>query len=227
MYEGQPEENSIAAAFGQKKVTYDNGETSTIIAIAVRGGGYDDEWAGIFAISGIDDDHDGFTIAAGQVKIALISYIKDQGITGNMKIWIVGYSRAAATANFVAAWLDDGSISGGSQFTLNREDIYAYTFATPQNTKNSAVTAQKYQNIFNIVNPIDAFPKVAMSDWVTRATATFCTIPDQSDSTYKTTKAPCLSIQCHFRSPLYCASIPAQGARSWILQCLSRRNFKK
>ena len=82
-----------------------------LIVIAVRGGGYEKEWAGNFAITGQDDHHDGFDIASSKVKTALFMYMNNQKIFGNVKIWITGYSRAAAVANLVAADLDNGIIS--------------------------------------------------------------------------------------------------------------------
>lgn len=40
------------------------------------------------------------------------SYIRENKISGDIKIWLTGYSRAAATANLVAGALDDGEKLG-------------------------------------------------------------------------------------------------------------------
>lgn len=57
-YAGEPTQDSIGVAFGHKVVE----DRSTLIAIAVRGGGYKAEWAGNFNISGYGEHHDGFDI---------------------------------------------------------------------------------------------------------------------------------------------------------------------
>ena len=160
-YAGKPSENSIAAAFGSKP----SWDGSTLIAVAVRGGGYEKEWIGNFNLSGQRTYHDGFQTAADQVFNKLATYINQQKISGKIKIWIVGYSRGAATANLVAANLDDGNLPRHvrENITLSNNDIYAYTFETPQNTKNVSARDNKYLNIFNIINPIDVVTKVAMS----------------------------------------------------------------
>ncbi|MFA5675686.1 MAG: leucine-rich repeat protein [Christensenellales bacterium] len=165
LYEGKPEptQNPIGAAFGKKYIVQD-GEVYTLIAIAIRGGGYEREWAGNFMITG-SNDHKGFSDAAKTVKTALLKYIRDYKVTGKVKVWISGYSRGAATANLVAASLDDGFLNSETSVSLQREDIYAYTFETPQNTKSTQESKEKYFNIFNIINPIDPVTKVAMKKW--------------------------------------------------------------
>lgn len=47
--------------------------------------------------------------------------------------------------------------------TIDPADIYTYTFETPQGAVNS--DEKNYNNIFNIVNPVDLVPKVAPSKW--------------------------------------------------------------
>lgn len=47
--------------------------------------------------------------------------------------------------------------------TIDPADIYTYTFETPQGAVNS--DEKSYNNIFNIVNPVDLVPKVAPSKW--------------------------------------------------------------
>jgi hypothetical protein len=153
-YAGKPTENSIACAFGKKQLS----DGSTLIAAAVRGGGYESEWAGNFNLTGKSADHDGFAVAAGSVVSMLNSYIKANSVTGTVKVWLTGYSRGAAVANLAAAKLD---VSG----TVKAENVYAYTFETPQNTKALSAHSAPYLNIFNIVNPLDPVTKVVMGAW--------------------------------------------------------------
>lgn len=156
-YSKKPQSDSIGVAFGNKKIGDD-----TVIAVVVRGGGYESEWAGNFTL-GKSDQHYGFNQAKEQVLESLKSYINRQNITGSVKFWVVGYSRAAATANLVAAQLDSGYSLGNVNF--DRDDIYAYCFETPQGTTESYnPRAERYRNIWNIINKNDPVPKVAMSD---------------------------------------------------------------
>ena len=74
------------------------------------------------------------------------------------KIVLTGHSRGAAAANLLAKDLIDSS-----EFAA-KEDIYTYTFATPNNTKNPS-HAKKYERIFNIVNPTDFVTKVLPTAW--------------------------------------------------------------
>ena len=130
----------------------------TLIAVALRGAGYGDEWIGDFNVYGSGDEHIGFQIAAAKVRRELLSYIEKKEIGGRVKVWITGYSRSAAVANLTAA----GIIKNGLGRTgMTQSDLYAYTFATPQGTK----TKEEYSGIWNIVNPNDIVPCVAMDRW--------------------------------------------------------------
>ena len=79
----------------------------------------------------------------------------------DIKILLTGHSRGAATANLLAAKLID---EGSSSKLVSQGNVFAYTFATPNVTKNNA-TAKKYNCIFNIVNPEDFVTKVMLSSW--------------------------------------------------------------
>ncbi len=156
----KPTADSIAAAIGQKKVKDNNDDVYTLIAVAVRGGGYEQEWASNFTI-GDKGNHNGFSNAANQVIDFIKNYISDHEIEGDIKLWITGYSRAAATSNLVAGYLDAGT-SLGDAVTLDKKDLYAYCFETPAGTIDSdANDKAKYGNIFNIINPNDLVTKVA------------------------------------------------------------------
>lgn len=156
----KPTADSIAAAISQKRVRDDNEEVYTLLAVAVRGGGYEQEWASNFTI-GADGNHTGFSDAANQVIDFIKGYISDHEIEGDIKLWITGYSRAAATSNLVAGKLDAGT-SLGDTVTLAQKDLYAYCFETPAGTTDSDANSKtKYGNIYNIINPNDLVTKVA------------------------------------------------------------------
>lgn len=167
-YEGMPYTNSIAAAYAQKNLDTDYGNY-TLIAVAIRGAGYEAEWGGDFVV-GQNGNHRGFQLAADRVLSMLKQYISSNDISGNVKIWITGYSRAAATANLTAATIDKGGLFTGddavdsSTVMLSTADVYAYTFETPMGTTDQT-SDFRLNNIHNIVNPIDLVPKVAPKDW--------------------------------------------------------------
>lgn len=144
--------------------------------VTVRGGGYMDEWGGNFDL-GTKDEHQGFNEAALQVRDGIKKYVekyKDK-LPYELKVWISGYSRGAATTNLVAKMLDDGAIEG-----LTRDNIYAFCFECPQNTTKtqSYVESDKYKNIVSIVNSVDLVPKVAMSGFGFKRYGTVYQLPN-------------------------------------------------
>ncbi len=161
-YDSKPTMDSIGAVAANKKITVD-GKKYTLIALAVRGGGYESEWASNFTI-GRNGYHRGFREARDNVASFLKQYIKDKRITGDVKLWITGYSRAGATANLVAGGLNDKSITLGS-CRLKSEDMYTYTFEAPQGTIEKQANNPVHYNIHNIVNLDDPVPYVAPGYW--------------------------------------------------------------
>ncbi|MDR0425313.1 MAG: S-layer homology domain-containing protein [Clostridiales Family XIII bacterium] len=159
-YFARPTADSIAAAAATKTIV-DDGRPYTLIALAVRGGGYASEWASNFTV-GSSGSHQGFNEAKEQVLDFLDDYVRSNGIRGNIKVWVTGYSRAAAVANLVAGALD--SSGKVSSLKLDRSNLFAYTFETPAGEISSSIrNGAIYQNIFNIINPNDPVTKVAPS----------------------------------------------------------------
>ena len=135
---------------------------ATLIALAVRGGGYFSEW-GSNVLVGAADEHTGFATARDNVLSFLNGYIADCGITGRVKLWLVGFSRGGAVANMTAGYLNDHGLAAAS---LVPADLYCYTFEAPQGVmEERAGTDADYGNIHNIINPNDIVPLVAPDDW--------------------------------------------------------------
>ena len=171
-----PKTNTIGYAIGSKNIKNSAGETCSLLMVTVRGGGYMDEWGGNFDL-GTKDEHQGFNEAALQVRDGIKKYVekyKDK-LPYELKVWISGYSRGAATTNLVAKMLDDGAIEG-----LTRDNIYAFCFECPQNTTKtqSYVESDKYKNIVSIVNSVDLVPKVAMSGFEFKRYGTVYQLPN-------------------------------------------------
>ena len=69
------------------------------------------------------------------------NYIADNGITGDVKIWTCGHSRGAALANLTSAFF----VAGGADsylpnVSIDPENVYAYTFATPTTVQENGAT---------------------------------------------------------------------------------------
>ena len=160
-YERQPTENSIGVAVGMKRIAYTDSGDCALLAVAIRGGNYESEWAGNFNV-GNGNIHAGFNEAANQVVEYVKNYITENDICDSIKIWITGYSRAAATANISAQKIVNGGL--GYSIPISPEDVYAYCFETPSGVLNPN-NDQQYNNIFNIVNQHDVVPMVAPNKW--------------------------------------------------------------
>lgn len=123
----------------------------TVVAVAVCGGGYGAEWTSNLTV-GDGVRAEGFQDASQKLQAGLKAYMDRYPAEGPVKLWITGFSRAAAVSNITAA---DCTDSG--EFA----DVYAYTFATPRTTKEPG----DYRNIFNIIQKNDMVPKIPLADW--------------------------------------------------------------
>lgn len=146
---------TISTAMGSQVMESEGEEPFTLIAVGVCGGDYKNEWQSNMT-AGLEDEHAGFRSASDLVIDRVAGYIATRGIKGRIKIWISGFSRAAAVANLTAARLTDTG-------TIAKDDVYCYTFATP-----AAVLyppKEGHENIYNIMCPTDAVPQVMPADW--------------------------------------------------------------
>ena len=150
-------------ACAASKTLVDNGGSYTLIALGLRGHNYGGEWYGNFDV-GKTGGHAGFIKAADKAMTFLKQYIADNNITGRVKLWTTGFSRAAATANLLGARIDQGE-SLGAKVTITPHDLYCYTFETPQGAQDSHSKDPLYDNIFNIMNPNDFVPLVSFDAW--------------------------------------------------------------
>ena len=155
----KPSTDSIGAIVGIKPI-YVKDKAYTLVALAIRGSGYEQEWASNFTI-GTSGQHAGFAKAKNDVINFLQEYLAEEKakgkIPGDVKFWVTGFSRAAATANLVGAKLNDG-ISGVSYLG---DDVYTYCFETPAGGLRGQTGRGVYDNIFNIINSNDPVPYVA------------------------------------------------------------------
>ena len=150
--------DSMAVGGANKKLA----DGTTLVAIGARGHNYFKEWAGDVR-AGLDGNWEGFQLAADQILDFVKTYIKDQGITGTIKLWMIGYSRSAIATNIAAAAIDDGAKIGNVK--LPRENMYVYTYETPEGVVDPNCRDAKYNNIHNIINPNDLVPHVPLKAW--------------------------------------------------------------
>ncbi len=163
--------DKVAYSMASKQIKNSSGGTDTVIAVVLRGGGYGGEWGSNFNVNADKNqpdylNHVGFASAAATVKASLNDYIKQLNssgkISGDLKLWMTGYSRSSAVANILGHSVgEDGKIGG---ISMPRKNMYVYTFATPAGV-SPRYKSNKDNNIFNIVAATDLVPRVAPAKW--------------------------------------------------------------
>ncbi len=146
---------TLSTAIGKRRMEHEGEEPFTLIAVGVCGAFYKNEMQSNI-ITGNGELHEGFAAAARLVIDRVCGYIMTRGIEGRIKLWISGFSRAAAVSNLVAGELVRDGV-------LEKEDVFAYTFATPAAVFNPPESG--YENIFNIISPMDPVPQIMPAEW--------------------------------------------------------------
>lgn len=184
-FKSVPNVDTMGVIVGHKVITTNEGKV-TLIALATRGAGYHNEWAGNFNV-GQSGNHAGFNIAKNKAKMMLDAYVDKHGINGTVKLWVTGYSRGAATVNLLAGEITtSGKIGTKKPISISKENIYAYCFEPPRGLdKTLCPEAATYTNIHNIVNPDDIVPEVALAAWgFIRYGVDEAVIPNSKDAQY-------------------------------------------
>lgn len=200
----KPKDYSVGYIIAKKEVEL-NGKPTTLVSVVLRSFGYADEWRSNF-ILGSENDHEGFTTAAelvldgetldgGNSKglLACLEEIKDES-DNEIKVWITGYSRGAATSNIIGHKLNLIAYQN-NEYGLKPENIYTYTFETPMGAVDRISFLYQGKildsNIFNIYNKIDLVAKVAMVDMGFGSYGVNLALPNNS------------STPDYFNSPIY------------------------
>lgn len=148
-YDREPSVDTVATTMGWQQI-----DDFNLLAVSVCGGGYRNEWLSNFTI-GDGVRHEGFNSASQEVQRRIWDYIKEHNLDpANLKIWISGFSRAAAISNITAADLIENEY-------FSEETIFNYNFACPRTTKEP----ETYRNIFNILGKNDYVPMVPFGEW--------------------------------------------------------------
>ena len=100
----KPGTDSLGVMIGRKKLG-----DATLLAVGLRGANYESEWASNFTVGeGVAGGyHQGFYEASEIVLAALKAYVESHALTGRLKIWISGYSRAGASCNVASGRMDE------------------------------------------------------------------------------------------------------------------------
>lgn len=138
--------DTLSGIIGQKQMG-----DYTLIAASPAGQGYEKEWGGNLQL-GKGVRHEGFQTGAQILEDQVYEYLKEHQITGKIRIWLAGFSRAAAVCNLAAA-----DFIESERF----EDVYAYLFGVPRTTKEPVA----YDGIYNICGQFDPIPMVPLESW--------------------------------------------------------------
>lgn len=162
-YKEKPTRDSTGVGCASKEINV-NGGTYTLIALSISGGRLEAEWGGCFRI-GASGSAEHVREGADAALKFLKQYIADQGIEGNIKLWLTSYGIGAGKINLLAGDMDDGA-SLGSKVTLKAENMYAYCFQCPQTALTTyGLNDSIYQNIFCVNNPYNMMTIMAPAEY--------------------------------------------------------------
>ena len=163
-YEAAPAADTISNGFAWQRLQDSEG-SYVLLAVPICGQGYGDEWLSNFRLDE-GTEHAGFTGAAKLVEDRMADYVNEFLPGERIKVWITGFSRAAAVSNLVGSHL----LSRG---TFAAENVFVYTFGTPAVTTE----ATEWPQIYNIVGSFDPVPKVPLIEWGYQRNGVTLTLP--------------------------------------------------
>ena len=152
------ENNQAAFSLARKDINTKNGN-KTLIFVVLRGTPLSaNEWISNLNISDTTHKevqiHEGFSKTTQNIKQALCDYLEENGIDKENSIFLLtGHSRGGALANLLGATLIDEKI-------LKSEQLFVYTFASPNVSQMTDTDAPRYDCIWNIVNAEDLVASV-------------------------------------------------------------------
>ena len=142
--------------FGQQVMEI-GGEDYQLVAVMLRGTIDPEEWVSNFYLP--DETYvSGFYKAEQAVLAELKAYLDMHDMMLPRKLLITGHSRGAGVANLLGA-----DLNRPENKVAEQDDIYVYTFATPNVAKESVIGADS--NIWNFVNRLDLVPQIPPSNW--------------------------------------------------------------
>lgn len=134
-----PKENTASLCVAEK------GNNIFVVIRGTQG----EEWYNNFR-TGIEDIHQGYYDTVDFIMPLIKEYANSP-----KNIVFTGHSRGGALSNLIASQL----ISNG------RQNVYAYTFACPNNTARDDVYSKKFKNIHNFVYEEDIITQCPLKEW--------------------------------------------------------------
>ncbi len=147
---GTPTRDTIGSAIAHK-----NADGQEIVAVAIRGSRYLNEWCATLT-AGESGDIEGFSKPSEKMQQRIREYIADNKLE-NVKLWLTGYSRAGAVADLTGTAINQNP----DAYSTKAEDLYVYTFETPQCSLDPTV----YDNIYCYLNCNDVVSYVYPTSW--------------------------------------------------------------
>jgi len=150
-----PHSHVVAHSIAHRDIVV-NGNEKTLIVVAIRGTQarlWQAEWRSNFTIGG-NEVHTGFARATADLCANLTNYANEHGLLINPEnniVLMTGHSRGGAVAN-----LQGANLNNRSEHLVTYENLYVYTFGTPNTSRNPVL----FTNIFNIINRNDPIPLV-------------------------------------------------------------------
>lgn len=181
----------VAYTLATKRVVSSETGAEKVLFVVVVRGSYGSEWLSNVKIEGAtdaagagdDEDHLGFTLAANEIVLDLEDRIAALGDDVECSFLFCGHSRGGAVANLLASYSDD--VSGGSRALATYSDVRAYTFATPACTSSNEARGERYDNVFNVLNPSDLIPELPLASWGYRRYGVDVWLPGEGDDGFE------------------------------------------
>ena len=129
-------------------------------------------------------NHRSFNYAKNFIRRTLqFYYLNHDFDKDNTILLLTGHSRGAAVANLLAAEIIDDDCF------VTPDNLFTYTFATPNNTSDTNRNNPKYNSIYSIVFPNDFVTKVMPTAWgYGRYGLTYCLPTKTNDDNYSSYK---------------------------------------
>ena len=146
-YDTAPSADTVGYSFAHKVI-----EGYDVVAITARGLNYGMEWSNNFLI-GETGNHQGFYARAQEVYASLTAYVTEKCNTGNLKLWLSGYSRGGAIVNVLS-----DIIVRSDDVKVYHDSFYAYTFEAPAGLNTEDLGT--YAFVHNVVNSNDVIANI-------------------------------------------------------------------
>ena len=158
-YKLKPDGTLAPAYFAHKKINA-GGRAYTLLVVGTKSGANEAEYWPITRISRGEGDRGDMAYLAyikDKVLQAAREYVRSYEISGNIKVWVPGYSRGGGIAQLIAAdIIDDPAGTLGSAVSFTPSDVYSYSLSSYRSAaKTRDLTASRYDGIHHLISEDD------------------------------------------------------------------------